>query len=157
VFRSPGTGLPHDFFVLDGNDWVNVVPLTKGNAVVLIHQFRAGTRTVTLEIPGGSVETGESALAAAKRELREETGYVSRRWTRIGVVDPNPAIQTNRCTTYLAEGCTRAGDPAPDGSEELSVELHPASSIDTLVRSGRIRHALVLAAFHWFRLHRATR
>lgn len=158
VLRSPGTGVRHPFFVLDSQDWVNVVAITKENQIVLVRQYRAGSATVTLEIPGGGVEKKDrSPLVAARRELREETGYVARLWKKLGVVQPNPAILSNVCTTYLATDCTRAGNPAPDGAEELSVELHRASSIDTLVRSGRIRHALVLAAFHWYRLRSGSR
>ena len=156
--RSPRTGIPHPYFVLDSQDWVNVVAITKEKRIVLVRQFRAGSGTVTLEIPGGGVEKKDrSPLVAARRELREETGYVARRWKKLGVVQPNPAIQSNVCTTYLAMDCTRAGDPAPDGAEELSVELHRVSSIDRLVRSSRIRHALVLAAFHWYGLRGAAR
>ncbi len=78
VTRSARSGRPHDFFVLECPDWANVVALTDSREVVLLRQFRAGTRSVTLEIPGGSVEEGESAFAAIRRELREETGYAAR-------------------------------------------------------------------------------
>src|SRR5215471_3326477 len=92
---SPRSHRTHDFYVLECPNWANVVALTPGNEVVLVRQFRAGTRSVTLEIPGGSVERGESPQAAVRRELREETGYAARRLRRIGVVHPNPAIQGN--------------------------------------------------------------
>ena len=107
---------------------MNVVALTEDGKAVLVKQFRHGTRETTLEIPGGAVDPGDrSPLAAARRELREETGYVARRWTRIGLVQPNPAFQTNACTTFLAEMCRRAGEPDPDEGEELEVVLVPAS------------------------------
>jgi 8-oxo-dGTP pyrophosphatase MutT (NUDIX family) len=150
--RSPRSGLPHDFYVLDCPDWANVVALTDSGEVVLVRQFRAGTRSVTLEIPGGSVEKGESALAAIRRELREETGYAAQSWTRIGVVHPNPAIQGNRCATYLATGCRRVGDLTPDEGEDLAVELVPLRRIPDLIRRGRITHSLVIAAFHFLSL-----
>ncbi len=153
---SPRTGRPHDFFVLDGSDWVNVVAVTRRKELVLVRQYRAGTRKVTLEIPGGSVDRHDrSPLATAKRELREETGYVARRWSRIGLVHPNPAIQSNACTTFLAEDIRRVGDPEPEGSEDLRVEIVPLREMDGLLRRGLIRHALVVAAFHWFTLRRA--
>ena len=150
--RSPRSGLPHDFFVLDCPDWANVVALTPRNEVVLVRQFRAGTRSITLEIPGGSVEKGESAARAARRELREETGYSARAWERIGVVHPNPAIQGNRCSTYLATGCRPVGDLIPDEGEDLAVELVPLRRIPDLIRKGRITHSLVIAAFHFLSL-----
>lgn len=150
--RSPRSGRPHDFYVLDCPDWANVVALTDSREVVLVRQFRAGTRAVTLEIPGGSVEKGESALAAIRRELREETGYAARSWKRIGVVHPNPAIQGNRCWTYLATGCRRVGDLRPDEGEDLAVELVPLRKVPGLIRKGRITHSLVIAAFHFLSL-----
>ena len=60
-----------------------------------------------------------------RRELREETGYAARSWKRLGVVQPNPAIQANRCSTYLARGCRPVGDLLPDEGEDLAVELVP--------------------------------
>ncbi|MCM3876227.1 MAG: NUDIX hydrolase [Thermoanaerobaculia bacterium] len=152
---SPRTGRPHPFYVLECPDWVNVIPLTDRNEVVLVRQFRAGTRAVTLEIPGGGVEAHDgSALAAIRRELREETGHAARSWKRLGVVHPNPAFQTNRCTTYLARGCRPVGDLKPDAGEDLAVECVPLRSIPGLIRSREITHSLVIAAFHFLSLAR---
>ena len=148
-FVSPRTGKPHPFYVLDCPDWVNVIALTDRDEVILVRQFRAGTRSVTLEIPGGGVEAQDgSALVAARRELREETGHAARSWKRLGVVHPNPAFQSNRCTTYLARGCRRVGDLIPDAGEDLAVELVPLRRIPDLIGRKRITHSLVIAAFH---------
>ena len=155
MLRSPRTHLPHPFYVLDCPDWVNVVALTQRHEVVLVRQFRAGTRSVTLEIPGGGVESHDaSALVAARRELREETGHAARSWKRLGVVQPNPAIQSNRCTTYLAHGCRPVGELIPDAGEDLAVELVPLARIPGLIRRGEITHSLVIAAFHFLSLAR---
>ncbi len=152
---SPRTDRPHPFYVLDCPDWVNVIALTDRRQVVLVRQFRAGARSVTLEIPGGGVERSDgSALAAARRELREETGHAARSWNRLGVVQPNPAFQSNRCTTYLARGCRRVGDLIPDAGEDLDVELVPLARIPGLIRAGRITHSLVIAAFYFLSLQR---
>jgi len=147
--RSPESGSAHDFFVLDAPDWVNVIPLTPDEKVVCVRQYRAGTDTVTLEIPGGMIDPGDpTPTAAAAREMREETGYLADRYEDLGVVAPNPAIQSNRCHTICAVDAYRDGPQALDGSEVIDVELVDLSDIPSLITSGRITHSLVVAAFY---------
>lgn len=135
------------FVVIDSPDWVNVVPVTDDGDVVLIRQFRHGIREVTLEIPGGMIDAGEEPAAAALRELAEETGYVSDRAELLGTVWPNPAIQNNSCHCFLARGCVPRGAPRPDPFERIELVVRPLADVPGLVRSGAIRHALVLNAF----------
>lgn len=148
--RSPLTGAEHDFVVLESPPWVNVIPLTRDQKVVLIRQYRHGIRKVTLEIPGGLVEQADTPLGAAKRELLEETGFQGESWVDLGCVHPNPAIQDNRCHTFLALGVTQAGQQALDEKEDIEVLLHPLVEIPCLIRGGEISHALVVAAFWRF-------
>jgi 8-oxo-dGTP pyrophosphatase MutT (NUDIX family) len=145
--RSPRTGRTHTFYELRFPDWVNVVALTDDEQVVLIRQFRAGTRSLTWEIPGGLVEPGEEPLAAARRELREETGYEAGEWRSLGAVLPNPAIQGNRCHTFLARGARRVGEPQLEAAEDIDVVPTPLAAIPGLVGDGTIDHTLVLSAF----------
>jgi 8-oxo-dGTP pyrophosphatase MutT (NUDIX family) len=135
------------FSLIESRDWVNVVALTDDARVVLVRQFRVGTGEVCLEIPGGMVDDGEDARAAAERELAEETGYTARAWRHLGTVCPNPALQGNRLHTFLATGAVRTGDQRLDSGEVLAVELRPLSEVQSAMRSGRIDHALVLVAF----------
>lgn len=146
VRRSPSTGRTHGFIRVDAPDWVNVIAVTPDGGVVLVAQYRHGTDAVTLEIPGGAVDDGESPLDAARRELEEETGYRAPSWEAIGCVEPNPAFMSNRCWTFLATGCILDGQPAPDPSEELEVRTVPLPDFTELVDTGVIRHALVVAA-----------
>lgn len=148
----PATGEERTFSVIHAPDWVNVIALTRTDGMVLVRQYRHGTRAQTLEIPGGMVEPDEPHGLAARRELREETGYVAERWLELGVVEPNPAIQTNRCYTWLALDVEREGAPMPDAGEVLALEIHPLGAVEELVRAGGITHALVIAAFHHLRL-----
>lgn len=151
VRRSPRTGQTHHFFVLESPDWVNVIPLTEDEKVVMIHQFRHGREKVTLEIPGGIVDgDGESPAETARRELLEETGYEIDHLVHIGTVDPNPAFLNNRCYTYLALGAHRTQTPQFDGAEDIAVEEIPLADIPHLIRTGRIAHALVVAAFYHY-------
>lgn len=148
--RSPRTHRAHEFYVLESRDWVNVIPLTPGGEVVLIRQYRHGSRKVTLEIPGGLVEDGDTPEIAAGRELREETGYRSPRMVHLGTVDPNPAFLNNRCHTYLAEDARVDGDQALDEKEDIEVLLEPLDKIPSLIGQGAISHSLVVAAFYHF-------
>lgn len=149
-FAPPHGGSPRDFYVVEAPDWINVVAVTDDRRVVLVRQFRFGTDSVTLEIPGGMCDGTESPEEAARRELAEETGYVAEDWRFLGWVHPNPAIQSNRCHTYLATGARPGGDPAPDPDESFEVVLEPIDRIPDLVRRGAITHSLVISAiFLW--------
>jgi 8-oxo-dGTP pyrophosphatase MutT (NUDIX family) len=148
--RSPRTGREHNFFILEASPWINVIPLTEQNEVVLVRQYRHGIRRVTLEIPGGLAETHETPEEAAKRELLEETGYKASEMILLGSVHPNSAILNNQCFTFIAENAFYAGEPQQDEKEDIEVQLRPLAEIPRLIREGDINHALVLAAFYRF-------
>ena len=150
--RSPRTGRAHPFFRIDSADWVNVVPVTEDDEIVLIRQYRHGAREVTLEIPGGLVDPGESPAEAGARELLEETGFRAASLEPIGVVNPNPALFGNRVYSFLARGAVRVGEIRGDGLEETVVELVPRLELEDRLRAGAIDHALVVAALYWYRL-----
>lgn len=150
--RSRESGTTGEFYLIDSNDWVNIVALTDDGEVVLIRQFRHGSGDITLEIPGGILDSGESPLQAAQRELLEETGYHCDHVELIGRVRSNPALFNNWTYTVLATGL-RPGPTRFDEHEEITVELCPIGRIDEMLCGGKITHALVVAAFQWYRLH----
>ena len=154
--RSPRTGAERRISVLEAGDWVNVIALTRNGNVVLVRQFRHGTRSFTLEIPGGMVDKGESPAHAAARELREESGYAGDGPVLLGIVAPNPAILNNRCHTFLFEDCSQVGEPELDRGEDIEVLTYPLAEIPALIAAGSIDHALVICAFWWFFQRRAS-
>jgi 8-oxo-dGTP pyrophosphatase MutT (NUDIX family) len=154
--RSPRTGAEHDFFVLECPGWVNVVALTPDRQAILVEQYRHGTNTVELEVPGGVMDAADAdPVATGVRELREETGYEGARARVIGHVAANPAIQDNLCHVVLIEDCERRHPCEWDRSEDLATRLVPVAELPALVAAGRIRHSLVVAALYHFALHPA--
>ena len=138
VFSKP-------YYRLDCPDWVNVLPVTVDNQVLMIRQPRAGSGKVVLEVPGGVVDRQErDPTMAAARELEEETGYTSQRIMPLGAMNPNPAIQNNTCHFFVALACIPAIDRKlfPDSEERITTELVDASALENMVRCGEINHAL---------------
>ncbi|HEY1694434.1 MAG TPA: NUDIX hydrolase [Polyangiaceae bacterium] len=139
-----------DAFVFECRDWCNVIALTPEDEVVLVWQYRFGTDAMSLEIPGGVVDPGEAPDHAAKRELLEETGYVADGVELLLVVEPNPALQGNRCHTFVARGARPTAATAFDAQEELETVLVPAARVADLLDGGQVRHALVQGALETF-------
>lgn len=155
--QDPRTGRRHDFYVIEAPDWINVVPMTAGGEVILIEQFRHGTGKLSLEIPGGMLDAGESPAEAAGRELIEETGYAARELIFLGKTRPNPAIQDNWIHTFLARGCEYRHEPLCEGTEHTVVRLAPLADIPRLIREGAITHSLVVVGFHLLSLYGGDR
>jgi 8-oxo-dGTP pyrophosphatase MutT (NUDIX family) len=150
---SPRTSKPHDFYVIDCVDWVNVIAVTPRREVVMIEQFRHGSDTVELEVPGGMMDSKDaSPEAAGARELREETGYEGTKATVIGKVFPNPAIMSNSCFSVLIENCECRHPIELDHGEDIVTRLVPVDAIPGLVAEGKIRHSLVVVALYSFEL-----
>ena len=153
TYISPRTEKEHDFFVLESVHWVNIIALTPDEQLVMVEQYRFGSNTVELEIPGGMMDPGETdPVATAVRELREETGYEGERARLLGRIHANPAILNNTCFTVLIENCRLKHSVDFDQGEDLATRLVPASDIPQLVADEKIGHSLVVVALYHFDL-----
>ncbi|MDQ1612497.1 MAG: ADP-ribose pyrophosphatase [Pyrinomonadaceae bacterium] len=156
VSISPHRGSEHNFFVLESSDWINIIPLTTDNEVVMIEQYRHGSEEVTLEIPGGMVDAGELPRDAATREMLEETGYAATGDViSLGKVRPNPAIHNNWIHTFIARDVSLRQKPVIESTEHTVVRLVPLADVPQFIADGTINHALVVVGFHWLALHQA--
>jgi ADP-ribose pyrophosphatase YjhB (NUDIX family) len=150
--RHPRTGRVWPRTILEMPEWCNVVAITgriqstTDCALIVVRQFRFGRACVSTEIPGGIVDRGEEHESAAKRELREETGYTSDRWTYLGSVEPNPAFQNNLCHHWLAEDCALTDELDLDLGEDIHVTTIPLAETANAIKTGVLTHSLVVSA-----------
>jgi 8-oxo-dGTP pyrophosphatase MutT (NUDIX family) len=151
---NPRTGQSHDMFVLEQPNWVNIIPLTPDDQVIMIEQWRHGTRSVHLETPGGLMDDSESPEQCARRELLEETGFEAGQIVHIGTVHPNPSIQDNLQHYELATNCRQVSEPKLDHAEDIAVRLVPLADVAGLIETGKITHGIVIGGFYWLNLYR---
>ena len=125
-------------------DWVAVLAVTPDERVVLVRQWRQAARRWVLEPPGGVIDEGDP-VAAALRELREETGYAAAQARYVGAMFSDPSRNTNRLHVVVAEGVTLAGAPEREASEEMVVETMPLAELRAGYASGLLGNALHVA------------
>ncbi len=142
------------FFTLECPDWCNVVAVTPDQHVVLVRQFRFGTNTVTLEIPGGMIAPGEDPLVAVQRELDEESGYRASKVEPLSSLCPNPALQGNRLHAFVAWDAIPSRAGALHGMaaelEETELLLWPRARLGELLDSGAVDHSLCAGVLETF-------
>jgi 8-oxo-dGDP phosphatase len=144
-----------EYWISEFPPWVNVVAVTPADQVVMIRQYRPGVRQVHFEIPAGVVDgTDPDLLAAARRELAEETGYGGGRWSALMTLSANPALTTNLTHTFLAEGVEPLGAAAPDQTEDLRVHLLPLPELARIIDEGEVLQALHAAPLLRYLLRR---
>ena len=132
--------------VLKSVDWVNVVALTSDGQSVMVEQYRFGIGACTIETPGGMVDAGETPLEAAQRELQEETGYGSDRWSYLGAVQPNPAIHPHLCHHFLARDVEKYGSQQLGIGEAIAIRLYSIDEIRSAIADASLRHVLAISA-----------
>ena len=127
------------YHIVELPDWVNVVALTSARDIVLVREYRHGTAEITLELPSGTVETGETTLVTAQRELREETGYGGGLWHWTGCNAANPARQNNHVTTFLALDVEPVSVPTPEPGEVMEMLTMPLPALFAGLADGSLQ------------------
>ena len=116
---------------------IALIALDEAGRVLLVKQYRHAVRAVTLEIPAGTLEPGEEPLAAAQRELREETGYRAGQLDRLGGIYTAPGFSTEYIHFYLATQLT-PDRLAMDDDEVIDLIRLPLSEAVDLIRAAQI-------------------
>jgi len=147
--RSPRTGGERTFHLIRMVDWLLVAPITDAGKLVMVRQYRHGSRMAGLELPGGLHDgAGERPVEGIIRELAEETGYGNpdSEPLFLGELRPQPALLTNRVRIYLAKDVRPMAEPDPDPGEDIEVLLLSPDEIPSRIATGEINNAMTVAA-----------
>lgn len=141
------------FVVLDAPDWAIVVPVLEREGkrfLVTVNQYRHGAAELCTEFPGGVVDPGEEPIAAAGRELLEETGYKATKISPLGDCWPNPAFMANRLHIFVAEGLELVASQDLDEHEIVDVHIGLEDEVLAAVGFPPWSHALMSTAAWYY-------
>jgi ADP-ribose pyrophosphatase len=134
-----------------------VMPVDDKGRVLLVRQYRLPAKSFMWEIPAGRVDAGENVLQAAKRELKEETGFKAKKWTKVSSFYVSPGFLAEKMTIFLAEDL-KEGEQEPMEDERIQLKWFRAKELDDMVESGKIMDAKTIIAFlAWKRYHTGKR
>lgn len=152
VLRQDKVELPDgkivdDYFVSVRQDVALIFPLTDKGEVVMVRQYKHGLGEIVTELPGGFFDKEtETAESAARRELLEETGYVSGDLTKLITLADNPTKDTNRLHVFLAQNCVNVQEQNLDATEDIEVIAVQAEQVQDMIHSGAIKVSGSVAA-----------
>ena len=139
--KNPRNGITEKKVILSGGNAVNVIALTSTNEIVLVRQYRFGTSSYTLELPGGLVDQDESPIKAAVRELEEETGFTSsEKLVCLGKIGQNPVFMESYVHHFLALDVKLTKQQMLDAGESIDVILMPLEELKLRWQKGEIEH-----------------
>jgi len=142
-----------DFYVIKTSDWTQAIPLTSNDELILVNQYRFASEALSWEFPGGALDADETPIAAAARELKEETGFIGKNPKIIGSCRPNPAIIDNHAYFVLIEACEFKESTQWDHHEELQIAAVPVEDVFKMAVEEKISHALSLNALFFLKLY----
>ena len=148
AYRSPDGRIFQPYYSFTRRNYVVIVASDEEGQFLCVRQFRHGIREVTTEFPAGAIEQkdgedpAEAALRAAKRELREETGYESDHWRPLLTIPANATICDNYAWLFAAENCRAASAQKLDEMELLSVVKHAPEEIDAMIAAGGFQQSV---------------
>ncbi|ELY50888.1 NUDIX hydrolase [Natronolimnohabitans innermongolicus] len=129
----------HEVEYLETADAVVVVATTPDDRILVVEEWRQSVGRFDIGLPGGQLEpTDESSAAAARRELREETGYEADRLVPMQSFDPLTSLLDSTIHFFVAPDCRRAGEPEPDADERIRIRTASLESLRSQVRDGTI-------------------
>lgn len=143
------SGVTADFYICESGDWVIVIPEVDGK-FLMVKQWRHGENSLSIEFPGGVIDEGEEPLEAALRELKEETGYVAGKVTKLGQINPNPALFCNKVHVYLAEELKATGSQQLDDTEFINYLEIPKEEVIKQMGSAEFCHGLMGTALFFY-------
>jgi ADP-ribose pyrophosphatase len=149
VLEPSGVRTRRDIVRHSGSVVVLAVQESKSGPLVLLeHQYRHAAQQYLWELPAGRIDEGEKPLAAAKRELLEETGYTAKQWKRILYFFASPGFVAEPMSLFLAEGLTE-GEAEPEDDEVIHKEMVPLTTAVSMVVKGKISDAKTISGVLW--------
>lgn len=135
----PGGVIIPDFYTVTIPDAAMIVALTNDNKIILKREYRYACKEELTELPAGMFDKNETdALIVAKRELSEETGYISSDWTYLGKMWESTSKLTNRIHLFLAKNCIKVDKQHLDETEQINVLLVPFEKAVDMVLNAEI-------------------
>ena len=134
-----------EYYILEYPEWVNTIAINKDGQFVFVRQYRHGIGKTVNELCAGVVEEGEKPMAAAKRELLEETGFGGGEWIPWMTISANASTHTNLTHCFLAKGVERIEKQHLDNGEDIQVRIFDCDEVKDMLRNGEIWQSLMAA------------
>lgn len=134
-----------EYYILEYPDWVNVIAITEDEEFVMVEQYRHGLGDVFTELVAGVIEKDEDPLAAAQRELLEETGFAGGEWMLNMILSQNPSSTTNLTYSFIAKGVRKVSGQNLDETEDISVLLLSRKELLEMLMADEMKQSLMAA------------